>query len=174
MRLEGDTLIVRPLAEAELPTLLKIYQGTPLYFEALGIKPNSLTLDDVRAQWQAAQSASERLLLGVEVPAVDLLIGVVDVQLHYPEPGITTFWLLLIWGGFQRQGYGQEVTALVADWLIVEGITELRVVAADNEEGLNFWQLRGFSPSGEMTTAPLRNAPARWLVRDSRELRIES
>jgi RimJ/RimL family protein N-acetyltransferase len=167
MRLEGDTLIVRPLAEAELPTLLKIYQGTPLYFEALGIRSNSLALDDVRVQWQAAQSASKRLLLGVEVPAVDLLIGVADVQLDYPEPGIATFWLLLIWGGFQRQGYGQEVTALITDWLIEEDITELRVVAADNEEGLNFWQLRGFTPNGEVTSAPLRNAPARWLARDS-------
>jgi RimJ/RimL family protein N-acetyltransferase len=167
MRLDGDTLIVRPLVESELLTLLKIYQGMPLYFEALGINPHSLTLDDVRAQWQAAQSASKRLLLGIEVPAVDLLIGVADVQLDYPEPGIATFWLLLIWGGFQRQGYGQEVTALIADWLIEEDITELRVVAPDNEEGLKFWQLRGFTPSGEIASAPLRDAPARWLVRDS-------
>jgi RimJ/RimL family protein N-acetyltransferase len=166
VRLEGDTIVVRPLAEAELPALLKIYGGTPLYFEALGVAPASLSLVDVQAQYRAAQAAPGRYLLGVEVPAVDLLIGVVDVQAGYPAPGIATVWLLLIWGGFQRQGYGQEVVGLVEEWLTAEhGVGELRVVAADNEEGLSFWRLRGFAPSGEAAAAPFRGARARWLVR---------
>ncbi len=165
MHLEGDLLHIRSLNEAELPTLLKIYIGTPLYFEALGIAPDTLTLDDVRAQWQAVQTTPQRLLLGIEVPAVNLLIGVADLQLHYPDPGQATIWLLLIWGGFQRQGYGQEVVDLLEEWLSTQhGITELRVVAANNEEGLRFWQWRGYVPNGTSAPAPIRNARAQWLV----------
>lgn len=166
MQLEGDTLIIRPLAEKELPTLLKIYIGTPLYFEALGIRAERLTLEDVRAQWEDVQATPNRLLLGIEVPAVDLLIGVVDLQLHYPESGEATFHLLLIWGGFQRQGYGQEVTGLLEEWLDDRGdIQAVRVIAAPNEEGLSFWRMRGFAPDGTAAEAPIRQARAQWLTR---------
>jgi RimJ/RimL family protein N-acetyltransferase len=166
MQLEGDTLILRPLTEADLPDLLKIYIGTPLYFDALGVNAQTLTLDDVQAQWQAAQTTPGRMLLAVEQPVVNLLIGVVDVQTHAPEPGVATLWLLLIWGGFQRQGYGQEVAELLEEWLLSqEDIGELRVVAAANDEGLSFWQLRGYVSSGEAAVAPIRNAPAHWLIR---------
>ena len=33
--LQGDYLELRPLPEDHLPALLKIYQGTPLYFDGL-------------------------------------------------------------------------------------------------------------------------------------------
>ncbi|NJN97016.1 MAG: GNAT family N-acetyltransferase, partial [Anaerolineales bacterium] len=72
MRLVGTTVIVRPIVEAELARLERIYAGTPLYFEALGIAEP--TIEDVRAQYEAAQATPGRMLLGIEVPAVDLLI----------------------------------------------------------------------------------------------------
>lgn len=165
MQLEGDTLLLRPLREADLADLLKIYIGTPLYFDALGIPTHTLTLDDVRTQWQTAQVTPGRTLFAIEQPVVNLLIGVADVQTHTPEPGMATIWLLLIWGGFQRQGYGQEAAELLETWLLAQtGITALRVVAATNEEGMSFWQLRGYVPNDLPAHAPLRNAPAQSLV----------
>lgn len=163
IHIEGPTIILRPIIADELHRLQNIYVGTPLYFEALGI--NDIGLADVEAQFQAAQSIPGRVLLGVEVPAVDLLIGAIDLQTDYPAPGVATIRLLLIWGGFQRQGYGQECVALIVDWLNERGGTdELRVIAAENAEGLRFWQQHGFMPSGERATAPFRRAEARWLV----------
>lgn len=53
--LTGDYIELRPLPEDDLPRLLKVYQGTPLYFDGLGDRADRLTLDDVRAQWQRAQ-----------------------------------------------------------------------------------------------------------------------
>lgn len=161
--LEGPTIILRPIVAGELRRLHNIYVGTPLYFEAIGI--NDISLADVEAQFQAAQATPGRVLLGVEVPAVDLLIGVIDLQTDYPQPGVAAIHLLLIWGGFQRQGYGQECVALIVDWLNERGGTdELRVIAAENAEGLRFWQQHGFTPSGDLATAPFRRAEARWLV----------
>lgn len=165
MQLQSDTLILRPLTEDDLPDLLKIYIGTPLYFDALGVDAQTLTLEDVRAQWQAAQDTPGRSLFAIEHPVVGLLIGAVDVQINAPEPGVATIWLLLIWGGFQRQGYGQEVADLLEEWLLArEGMREVRVVAAGNEEGLSFWQMRGYAPSGGSAVTPFRGARAQWLV----------
>lgn len=166
MNLEGETLILRPMTEADLPDLLKIYIGTPLYFDALGIRTETLTPDDVRTQWQAAQDMPGRTLFTIEHPVVGLLIGVADVQVNAPKQGVAAIWLLLIWGGFQRQGYGQEVAELLDEWLLEqEGIRDIMVVAANNEEGMSFWQLQGYEPNGETAAAPIRAAPAQWLVR---------
>src|SRR5262245_21138793 len=93
--LHGDYLELRPLPESHLPALLKVYQGTPLYFDGLGYDVRRLALADVRAQWQAAQTASGRALLGVYHIVTDLLIGVADVQADAPQPGDTAILLLL-------------------------------------------------------------------------------
>jgi RimJ/RimL family protein N-acetyltransferase len=163
IHLTGQSIVLRPLTEQELPRLQRIYAGTPLYFEALGLPEPSLDL--VRAQFEAARATPGRTLLGVEVPAVDLLIGALDLQVDYPAPQMATIWLLLIWGGFQRQGYGSECVELIVEWLSAEaGCTELRVVAAPNEEGLRFWEQRGLSPAAEPAIAPIGSAPALWLV----------
>src|SRR5262245_60277968 len=164
--LQGDYLELRPLPEQHLPALLKVYQGTPLYFDGLGYDVQRLTLGDVRGQWQAAHAASGRVLLGVYHTVTDLLIGVADVQASAPQPDASTILLLLIWGGFQRQGYGQECMALLASWLADEhGAESLWAIAADNEEGLSFLRLQGFEPTGELATPPIGQGRVFWMRR---------
>jgi RimJ/RimL family protein N-acetyltransferase len=164
--LRGDYLELRPLPESHLPALLKVYQGTPLYFDALGYDVQRLTLADVRAQWQAAQTTPGRALLGVYHIVTDLLIGVIDIQSDLPRPGDTTILLLLIWGGFQRQGYGQECMALVDEWQATElGGTSLWAIGTSNEEGQSFLQLQGFAPTGEPVAPPITKGPAFWMRR---------
>jgi hypothetical protein len=164
--LQGDYLELRPLPETDLPALLKVYQGTPLYFDGLGYDVQRLTLADVCVQWQAAQTTSERMLLGVYHIVTNLLIGVADVQAGAPQLGDAAILLLLIWGGFQRQGYGQECMALLEGWLAAEhSATSLWVIAADNEEGQSFLRLQGFIPTGEPAAPPIATGSAFWMRR---------
>jgi RimJ/RimL family protein N-acetyltransferase len=164
--LQGDYLELRPLPEADLPALLKVYQGTPLYFDGLGYDVQRLALADVRAQWQAAHAAPGRTLFGIYHIVTDLLIGAADIQAGAPQPGDAALLLLLIWGGFQRQGYGQECMALLDAWLAAEHAVVLRwAVTADNEEGLSFLQLQGFTPTGEPATPPIGAGNAGWTRR---------
>lgn len=163
----GDYLELRPLPQADLPALLKVYQGTPLYFDGLGDDASRLTLADVRAQWQAAGATPGRALLGVYHIETDLLIGAADVQEGVPEPGAAALWLL-IWGGFQRQGYGQECVALLDAWLAeARGATVLYAIAAGNEEGRSFLRLQGFAPTGESAAPPIGRGRAEWLRRQT-------
>jgi RimJ/RimL family protein N-acetyltransferase len=164
--LRGDYLELRPLPESHLPALLKVYQGTPLYFDGLGYDAQRLTLADVRAQWQAVQTIPGRALLGVYHIVTDLLIGVADIQSDLPRPGDAAILLLLIWGGFQRQGYGQECMALLDEWLATgQGATSLWAIAVANEEGQSFLQLQGFAPTGEHATPPIAAGRAFWMRR---------
>jgi GNAT superfamily N-acetyltransferase len=167
--LQGEYLELRPLPEQHLPALLKIYQGTPLYFDGLGYDARRLTLADVRAQWQAAQAAPGRAMLGVYHRVTDLLIGVADVQVGTPQPRSAAILLLLIWGGFQRQGYGQDCMALIEEWLMAETEAEsLWAIAADNEEGLSFLRLQGFEPAGQPVVPPIATGRAFWMRRPGR------
>lgn len=164
--LQSEYLELRPLPEADLPALLKVYQGTPLYFDGLRYSAPQLTLADVRAQWQAAQQTPERTLLGVYHNVTDLLIGVADVQRGVPQPGAAAILLLLIWGGFQRQGYGQDCMALIVEWLADDPAVEtLWAVASENAEGLSFLEMQGFERSGMPAAPPIASGRAFWMRR---------
>ncbi|NWG21743.1 MAG: GNAT family N-acetyltransferase [Chloroflexi bacterium] len=160
--LTGDYLELRVLPETDLPQLLKVYQGTPLYFDGLGDRADRLTLADVRAQWQAAHDAPDRVLLGVYHPVTGLLIGAADVQVGIPRPEAATVWLL-IWGGFQRQGYGQECMALLESWLIPGMVTTLCAIATNNDEGISFLELQGFRRTDQPADPPIGRGSAFWM-----------
>ncbi|HWQ16107.1 MAG TPA: GNAT family N-acetyltransferase [Roseiflexaceae bacterium] len=162
VHLIGEYLELRPLPEADLPQLLKVYQGTPLYFEGIGDDASRLTLADVRAQWQAAQATPGRHLLGVYHLVTGLLIGAADVQVGAPHPEAAVVWLL-IWGGFQRQGYGQDCMALLEEWLIPDqGVRTLCAIAGANEEGRSFLHLQGFQLTDEPAQPPVGRGAAVW------------
>lgn len=158
--LTGEYLELRPLPESDLPQLLKIYQGTPLYFDGLGYDVARLTITDVRTQWKNAQRTEGRHLWGVYHIVTGLLIGAVDLQINLPRPEAATVWLL-IWGGFQRQGYGQDCMALIEQWLIPgQGVNTLCAIASHNEEGISFLQLQGFYQTDEPATSPIASGNA--------------
>jgi RimJ/RimL family protein N-acetyltransferase len=164
--LQGEYLELRPLPEEDLPRLWKVYQGTPLYFDALGGDVNRLALADVHAQWQNARQNPGRTLFGAYHIVTGLLVGAADVQIDAPTPGAASLWLL-IWGGFQRQGYGQECVALVEQWLAEQHNAALtHTIAAENEEGLSFAQLQGFLPTGETAPSPVGSGQVFWMQRD--------
>lgn len=157
-----EYLELRPLPESDLPNVLKIYQGTPLFFDGLGDNAARLTLAEVHAQWQAAQ-APGRTLFGIYHSETGLLIGVADVQIGVPRPEAAGIWLL-IWGGFQRQGYGQECMAALESWLISEqGVELLCAIATNNEEGLSFLQLQGFQQTDQAAPPPIGRGHAFWM-----------
>lgn len=167
--LEGDYLELRTMPESDIPALLKIYQGTPLYFDGLDYDVAQITLDDVHDQWQQAQESDNYYVLGVYHIETDLLIGVADVQLDMPQQGAASLWLL-IWGGFQRQGYGQECLSLLQAWIqAAYHITDIYPIAANNKEGQSFLELQGFQPTGESATPPIGQGEAFWMRRTSNE-----
>lgn len=158
-----EYLELRPLPEADIPRLWKVYQGTPLYFDGLGMHVEQLNLEHVRQQWQTAQQQAGRMLFGIYHTVTGLLIGAADVQLDTPRQGTGAIWLL-IWGGFQRQGYGQECMAALEHWLLTDqGMTTLCAIASANEEGMSFLELQGFQRSNAPAPTPVGRGASFWM-----------
>lgn len=106
--------------------------------------------------------AAERLLADAEgddlrrvyalVPVVGgPAVGVLDLYLHHPEPGVAHIALLLFRESCQGLGYGKETTAALEDALVRSGYRALRLSVGDeNPEAKAFWERMGFAEVGRL------------------------
>ena len=78
-------------------------------------------------------------------------VGVLDVYLHHPEPGVAHVALLLFREACQGLGYGKETTAALEDALVRCGFRTLRLsVGVENPEARAFWERIGFAEVGRL------------------------
>ena len=78
-------------------------------------------------------------------------LGVLDLYLHHPEPGVAHVALLLFRESCQGLGYGKEITAALEDALVRCGYRTLRCSVGDeNPEARAFWERIGFSEVGRL------------------------
>jgi ribosomal protein S18 acetylase RimI-like enzyme len=108
------------------------------------------------------KDAAERLLADAEsddlrrvyvlVPVVGgPAVGVLDLYLHHPEPGVAHVALLLFREACQGLGYGKETTAALEDVLVRAGYDALRLSVGDeNPEAKAFWERIGFAEVGRL------------------------
>ena len=138
------------LATAEhAPQLQACLEGAPDYFARTEGGP-------------PGPDAAERLLADAEgddlrrvwalVPvAGGLAVGVLDLYLHHPEPGVAHIALLLFREACQGLGYGKETTAALEHVLARAGYETLRLSVGDeNPEAKAFWERIGFAEIGRL------------------------
>jgi ribosomal protein S18 acetylase RimI-like enzyme len=73
--------------------------------------------------------------------------GLVDLQLHWPEPGAAHVRLLLLRESLHGRGLGREATAGLELALRRDGFRALRLsVTGENGGARAFWERIGFAP----------------------------
>lgn len=78
-------------------------------------------------------------------------VGVLDLLLHYPEPGVAHVGLLLFPEPCRGRGYGRETTAALEAGLARQGFRELRLSVVDENAGARlFWERLGFAEVGRL------------------------
>jgi len=76
-----------------------------------------------------------------------LAAGVVDLQIHWPEPGAAHVRLLLLRESLHGRGLGREAAAGLEEALRQEGFRALRLsVTVENGGARAFWERVGFAP----------------------------
>lgn len=108
------------------------------------------------------KDAAERLLADAEADALRRVyvlvplvggpaVGVLDLYLDHPEPGVAHVALLLFRESCQGLGYGRETTAALEDALARAGYSTLRLSVGDeNPEAKAFWERIGFAEVGRL------------------------
>ena len=94
-----------------------------------------------------AEADPDRRLLLLWPPGGALAAGVVDLQLHWPEPGAAHVRLLLLRESLHGRGLGREAAAGLEEAMREEGFRALRLsVTVENGGARAFWERVGFAP----------------------------
>ncbi len=146
---EGPRLRAVPARTEHASQLQACFEGAPDYFARTEGGP-------------AAPDAAERLLADAEGDDLRLVyalvpivggpaVGVLDLYLHHPEPGVAHVVLLLFREACQGLGYGKETVAALEDALARAGVDAVRASVGDENPGARaFWERIGFGEVGRL------------------------
>ena len=130
----GDVDALQALLEAA-PGYHRLVEGTPA-------GPNAAS-----DQIADAEADPDRRLLLLWPREGALAAGVVDLQIHWPEPGAAHVRLLLLRESLHGRGLGREAAAGLEEALRQEGFRALRLsVTVENGGARAFWERVGFAP----------------------------
>jgi len=147
--LEGPRLRGVPASLEHVAQIQACFEGAPDYFARTEGGP-------------PGRDAAERVLRDADgddlrrvyalVPVVGgPAVGVLDLYLHHPEPGVAHIALLLFREACQGLGYGKETTAALEQVLARAGYRTLRCSVGDeNPEARAFWERIGFAEAGRL------------------------
>ena len=141
-------LLARPAGPDDVAALQGVLVAAPGYHELCGESPPGPGAGaDLLAD---AEADPERALLLLWPATAGLApasgaAGLVDLQLHWPEPGAVHVRLLLLRESAQGRGLGREATLGLEGALREAGFRALRLsVTVENEGARLFWERVGF------------------------------
>ncbi len=147
--LESARLRAVHAGREHVPQIQACFEGAPDYFARTeGGPPGS----DAAERLVADAEGDDLRRVYALVPLLGgTAVGVLDLYLQHPEPGVAHIALLLFREACQGLGYGKETTAALEQVLARAGYRSLRLSVGDeNPEAKAFWQRIGFAEVGRL------------------------
>ncbi len=147
--IEGSRIRAVPATGEHVPQLQACLEGAPDYFARTeGAPPRA---DAAQRLLSDAEGDDLRRVYVLAPAAGGLPVGMLDLYLHHPEPGVAHIALLLFRESCQGLGYGKETTAALEQALARAGYHTLRLSVGDeNPEAKAFWERIGFAEIGRL------------------------
>jgi ribosomal protein S18 acetylase RimI-like enzyme len=147
--MEGSRLRAVPATAEHAAQIQACFEGAPDYFARTEGGPPG---PDAAQRLLADAEGDDLRRVYVLAPiAGGLPVGVLDLYLHHPEPGVAHVALLLFREACQGLGYGKETTAALEQALARAGYETLRLSVGDeNPEAKAFWERIGFAEVGRL------------------------
>jgi ribosomal protein S18 acetylase RimI-like enzyme len=147
--IEGPRVRAVPAGREQASRIQACLEGAPDYFTRTEGSPPAHDAG-ARLVSDAEGDDLRHVYLLVHV-AGGAAVGVLDLYLHHPEPGVAHVALLLFREACQGLGYGKETTAALEDALRRVGYAALRLSVGDeNPEAKAFWERMGFAAVGRL------------------------
>jgi ribosomal protein S18 acetylase RimI-like enzyme len=149
LAIDGPRLRALPATGAHAAAIQSCFEGAPDYFvRTVGSLPGPDAAFQLIAD---AEVDPQRKVYALAPRGGGPVVGVLDLMLDYPEPGLAQVVLLLFRESCQGLGYGKETTAAVEGALAARGYRALRLSVVDeNTEARAFWERLGFAAVGRL------------------------
>jgi len=146
---EGARVRAVPATAAHVPQIQACFEGAPDYFARAEGGPAGA---DAAARLVADAEGDDLRRVYALVPVLGgPAVGVLDLYLHHPEPGVAHVSLLLFRESCQGLGYGKEICAALEDGLVRCGYRTVRAAVGDeNPEARAFWERIGYVAVGRL------------------------
>jgi GNAT superfamily N-acetyltransferase len=141
-------LSVRRLGEGDIPAVLSLCLGNPLYYEHCPPPPSE---DSVRADMAALppkKEACDKYYLGFFDG--ESLVAVLDLILGYPDEETAFIGFFMTEASIQHAGVGSGIIGRLCGFLKAQGFSRARLgFVSGNPQSEGFWKKNGFIPTGE-------------------------
>ncbi|MGA8890741.1 MAG: GNAT family N-acetyltransferase [Anaeromyxobacteraceae bacterium] len=140
-----ERLLARLAAPGDEEAVQAVLDGAPGYHELVdGAPADPRAGADLLAD---ADADADRRLLLLWPGAGGAAVGLLDLQLHWPEPGAAHVRLLLLRESLHGRGLGREAAHGLEVALRSDGFQALRLsVTGENTGARAFWERIGFAP----------------------------
>lgn len=143
------TFVSRPLVEEDLPLVLELCLGNPLYYGFIGEKPTIESLAVELGELPPGCSPEQKRTVGY-FDRSGKLAAFLDLVYDYPDERCAYIGLFMVAIDFQGRGVG---TAIVNDFLVslhARGFSRVRLAYVQgNWQSQTFWEKCGFVQVGK-------------------------
>ncbi|MGZ6441032.1 MAG: GNAT family N-acetyltransferase [Pseudobdellovibrionaceae bacterium] len=145
-----DHLCLRHADSMDENLILEIFKKSPGYFLRVdGVEPTLKTVQHaIQDEPEKRTETYRKEFLVVEYQ--DQPIGVVDIHIHHPEPGMVYIGLLLVTEDLFGKGLGRRIYDLVEHYVkMIFEVKLIRLGVSEDNDVSEFWKKMGFSRNGK-------------------------
>ena len=143
----SNTFEVRRLTEAEIPAVLALMRGNPLYFRHCPPEPTEETVRSDMAALPPRKGPEDKHYLGFFDGG--RLIAVLDFIAGFPQPEIAFWGFFMLEKTCQGQGLGSALVREICAALPALGFRAVRLGwVRGNPQAEHFWKKNGFLETG--------------------------
>ena len=145
-RLCGE-FAVRGLSAEDVPEMLRLAQGNPLYYEHMRMQPTQENLLETLTALPPRRTLADKHFFGWFEGT--RIVAMMDLIVRHPSQDMAFIGWFMVDAARQGCGLGRKLVAEVLAMLKEQGVTEVRLGRiVGNPQSERFWQACGFEDNG--------------------------
>lgn len=137
---------VRPLTEGDIPEILVLCQGNPLYYEHMRTSPSPESIREDMTKRPRAQVPENKFFLGLFREGK--LAAVLDLIVHHPKADTAFIGWFILRADLQGRGEGSRIMGVLLEELKSSFAYVRLGRVKGNSQSQRFWEKNGFMPTG--------------------------
>lgn len=143
----GGEYSVRMLSGDDVPEMLRLAQGNPLYYEHMRMQPTQENLRETLSALPPRRTMADKHFFGWFEG--ERLTAMMDLIAHHPSQDMAFIGWFMVDAERQGCGLGRRLVAEVLSMLASQGVREVRLGRIDgNPQSERLWRACGFTDNG--------------------------